>query len=275
MLTPSEGTEEQALDLVSGKDLVLEKAEQESMVSLIERDHANVSFCSIHDLGTALPPPSVGGLRPNSPVTCGFAPSRPALSRRPCAVGAGTTRLRWTGCALAPRRAAATCRFRRVFSSCRCSPPLPAAQACSGRRRPGPAPAKPSAIAPPHPRAASAGARLPSAVSPPVVLLASFISELASHEVPGFGAPALPSGLGLEALAPAVAIARDHGVSASGWRWRSCLRRHGKLLANQVPRRGHLHPYKGTRGARIVSARKGELMRRFRRAQVRVRVCAT
>jgi hypothetical protein len=55
--------------------------------------------------------------------------------------------------------------------------------------------------------------------------LASFISELASHEVPGFGAPALPSALGLKALASALAIARDHGVSASGRRWRACLRR--------------------------------------------------
>jgi hypothetical protein len=79
--------------------------------------------------------------------------------------------------------------------------------------------------------------------------MASFISELASHEVPGFGAPALPSALGLEALALALAIARDHGASASGWRWRTCLRGHGNQLANQVPRRGRLYPYKGTRGA--------------------------
>ncbi len=48
-----------------------------------------------------------------------------------------------------------------------------------------------------------------------------------------------------------------------------CLRRHGILLGNQVPRRGRLHHHKGTRGARIVSARKGELMRSFREAQVR------
>jgi hypothetical protein len=34
---------------------VLEKAEQESVVSLIERDHELVSFCSSHILGTALP----------------------------------------------------------------------------------------------------------------------------------------------------------------------------------------------------------------------------
>jgi hypothetical protein len=36
--------------------------------------------------------------------------------------------------------------------------------------------------------------------------LSSFISELASHEVPGFGAPALPSALGLEALASALTM---------------------------------------------------------------------
>jgi hypothetical protein len=57
VLTPSQGTEEHVLDLVGGEDLVLEKAEQESMVSLIERDHSVkfVSFCSNHVLGTALP----------------------------------------------------------------------------------------------------------------------------------------------------------------------------------------------------------------------------
>ena len=61
-------------------------------------------------------------------------------------------------------------------------------------------------------------------------MLASFISELASHEVPGFWAPALPSALVLEPLASALAITRDDGASASGRRWRSCLRRHGSLL---------------------------------------------
>ncbi len=65
---------------------MLEKAEQESMVSLIERNHANVLFCSNHDLGTALPPPSVGGLRRRGPVTWPFALPRPAPSRRPRAV---------------------------------------------------------------------------------------------------------------------------------------------------------------------------------------------
>lgn len=46
------------------------------------------------------------------------------------------------------------------------------------------------------------------------------------------------------------------------------------LLAIHVPRCGHLYPYKGTRGARIVSARKGELVGSFRGAQVRMGVCA-
>jgi hypothetical protein len=36
-----------------------------------------------------LPPPSVGGLRRRGPVTCGFAGSRPAPSRRPRAVSSG------------------------------------------------------------------------------------------------------------------------------------------------------------------------------------------
>ena len=114
-----------------------------------------------------------------------------------------------------------------------------------------------------HPHAASCRRSVFTRREPSGRALSSFISELASHEVPGFGALALPSSLGLEALASASAIARDHGVSASGRQWRSCLRRHGNLLVNQVTRRGHLYPYKGIRGARIVSARRGELMRSF------------
>jgi hypothetical protein len=45
----------------------------------------------------------VGGLRPNSPVTCGSSTSHPALSGRPRAVGAGTLRLPWDGRELAER----------------------------------------------------------------------------------------------------------------------------------------------------------------------------
>ena len=185
-----------------GKDLVLEKAAQESVVSLIERDHAVglVSFCSNHDLGTALPPPSVDGLRPNSPVTSGLAPSHPAPSRRPRAVGAGTTRLPWTGASsrqsARPQPAAFEgVQFVPVLTSFARRAGMPR-QAFGGNR----IPAKPSVVAPSHPHAASACVRL----RPPRVLpsrMASLISELASHEVPGFGAPALPSALGLEALA--------------------------------------------------------------------------
>jgi hypothetical protein len=156
-----------------------------------------------------------------------------------------------------------------MFSSCRFSPPCSPRWHAPAGVRPGSHPAKPSAIAPPHPLRClhtALGLRPPPALPS---RFASFISELASHEVPGLGAPALPSALGLEALASASAIARGHGVSASGQRWQTCLRRHGNLLASQVPRRGRLYPYKGTQGARIVSARRGELMRSFRGAQVR------
>jgi len=66
--------------------------------------------------------------------------------------------------------------------------------------------------------------------------MASFISELASLEVPGFGAPALPSALGLEALAFAW---RLRGTTASppptgGGDPASAAT--ATLLANQVPR---------------------------------------
>jgi hypothetical protein len=94
--------------------------------------------------------------------------------------------------------------------------------------------------------------------------LSSFISELASHEAPGFGAPTLPSALGLEALASALAIARDRGVPHPAGGGDPASAATATLLAYQVPRRGHLYPYKGTRGARTVSARRGELMRSFR-----------
>jgi hypothetical protein len=144
-------------------------------------------------------------------VTCGFATLRRALSRRPRAVGAGTIQLLWTVRARAKARGR-NLPLQRMFSSCRFSPPLLAAPACSGRRRPGPASAKPSALAPRHPPRCFLQA---FGLNSPLALrsrLSSFISELASHEVPGFGAPALPSALGLEALAPALAIARDDGV---------------------------------------------------------------
>lgn len=119
---------------MGGKDLVLEQAEQESMVSLIERDHELVSFCSSHILGTALPPPSGRGLRRRGPVTCGFASPRPARSRRPCAVthGGGAARRR-------ARARGRTPSGRRTFSSCPSSPPfVPLRMSSSDSRRTSP-----------------------------------------------------------------------------------------------------------------------------------------
>jgi hypothetical protein len=175
------------------------------MVSLIERDHANVSFCSNHILGTALPPPSVGGLRPNSLVTCGFAALRPALSRRPRAVGAGTTRF--------PRTCASSAKARG------CNLPhtvgvqfVPVLTSFARRARHAPAAVGRDRTPPSRPRSRRLARALPLlalGLRPPRASrsrLASFISELASHEVPGLGAPALPSALGLEALASALAI---------------------------------------------------------------------
>jgi hypothetical protein len=99
--------------------------------------------------------------------------------------------------------------------------------------------------------------------------LSSFISELASHEVPGFGAPALPSTLGLKALASALASRGPRRLRIRPAVAIPASAAAATLLAYQVPRRGHLYPYKGTRAARIVSARRGELMRSFRGARVR------
>jgi hypothetical protein len=226
-----------------------------------------VSICSNHILGTALPPPSVGGLRPNSPVTCGFATSHPALSRRPRAVGAGTTRLPWTVASSRQGAWPQPVGFRGCSVRAGTHLLLLAAPACSGSTRPGSHPAKPSAFAPPPPHAASADARSPSAASLRS-RMASFVSELASHEVPGFGAPALPSALGLEALASASAIARTTASPRPAGGGEPASVATAPLMASQVPRRGHLYPYKGARGAAIVSARRGELMRSFRGVQV-------
>jgi hypothetical protein len=56
VLTSSEGAEVQGLDLLGGENLVLEQAEQDGVVSLIENSHTKVvCFCSKHILDTALP----------------------------------------------------------------------------------------------------------------------------------------------------------------------------------------------------------------------------
>ena len=92
VLAPSERAEAEAGDLAGSENLVLEQEEQDLVVSLVDRALARaryVSFCSSHDSGTALPPPSVRGLRRGGPVTCGFALPRPAPSRRPRAAAHG------------------------------------------------------------------------------------------------------------------------------------------------------------------------------------------
>jgi hypothetical protein len=195
------------------------------MVSLIERDHANVSFCSNHYLGTALPPPSVGGLRPNSPVTCGFSASHPAPSRRPCAVGAGTTRF--------PGRARARAKARGrdlppsedvqfvpvLTSSARLAGVLRQAFGRDRIRRA----IRVRAVSPSRclcwrlvfvPRAFRCAWSPSSPSSPPM-------------RCPGSGLQCSRRFSASKPLRSPRAIARDHGVSASGRRWRSCLRRQG------------------------------------------------
>lgn len=178
----------------------------------------------------------------------------------PCALAPPTRR--WRGNLRVPGRArgraATTLPPPRVFSSCRCSPPF-----CSLRRH-APAGVRPGSRSDGCPRSRRLTLPLP-------LLALGLRPPRASGRACPPSSPSSPPmrcpGSGLQRsrqlsaskpLRPALAIARGHGVSASGRRWRSCLRRHGNLLAYQVPRRGRLYPYKGTRGARIVSARRGE-----------------
>jgi hypothetical protein len=167
-------------------------------------------------------------------------------------------------------RAAATNRLQKMSSSCRCSPPLPAAPAWSCRRRPGPATAKPSAVAPYHLATVLAGAWPPSA-SLFRPRLTSFISQLASCEVPGFRGTSAP--VGPRPRSPCVRPGNREGrrhLSIRPAVAKSCLRRHGNPAGDPGAEKWPSLPYKGTRGARIVSARKGELMESFRGAQVRM-----
>jgi hypothetical protein len=121
VLAPPERPEAKARYLVGGEDLVLEQVEQDLKVSLVDCALARailVLFCSNHDSGTALPPPSGRDLRRRGPVTWPFALPRPAPSRhlRAAAHGSGAARRRAWARTHTPSG-------RRIFSSCPCSPP--------------------------------------------------------------------------------------------------------------------------------------------------------
>jgi len=126
---------------------------------------------------------------------------------------------------------------------------------CFGRRSAGSRHERPSAVVPPslpRPPLQAFGFRCRE----PRSRFTSVISERASREVPGSGAPALPSALGLEALASALAIARDDGVSAAGRRWKPASAVMATLLEIQVPRRGQSLPVQShPRGSNRVGER--------------------
>lgn len=173
-------------------------------------------------------PPSVGGLRRRGPVTCGFAGSRPAPTRRPRAVS--------SGCGVARRRARAQActtarstdlQFVPVLTSL-----LPARMppACFLQRRP----SSPFSHAGIHSRSSTALTgcsgpdRSPSERSPD---LPSSPSD-PRHEVPGFGAVC-----SLVWLAPGT-VARCCSGSpprqpepTAGWR--DCPRLRSLFAANQ------------------------------------------
>ena len=173
-----------------------------------------------------LPPPSVGGLRRRGPVTCGFAGSRPAPSRRPRAVS--------SGCGVARRRARAqACRTARstdlqfvpVLTSLLRRP--------HGflQRRPSSPSASDAGI---HSRSSTALTgcsgpdRSPSERSPGLPSSPS----APRHEVPGFGAVGSLVRLAPGTVAPVLprVSARQPEPTAG---WRDCPRLRSLLAANQ------------------------------------------
>jgi hypothetical protein len=196
------------------------------MVSLIERDHAHVSFCSNHILGTALPPSSVGGLRRRGPVTCGFAGSRPAPTRRPRAVSSGCGGARRRARAQACRTARSTgLQFVPVLTSLLPARTLPSAPAELRLRHP---------TRDIHSRSSTALTgcsgpdRSPSERSPGVPSSPS----APRHEVPGFGAVCSFVRLASWTVPPVLprVSARQPEPTAG---WRDCPRLRSLLAANQ------------------------------------------
>ena len=117
-----------------------------------------------------------------------------------------------------------TCCPRGMLCSCPCSPPrsprrLATAGVCRARSgKPPPFAPPPTGDLPPQ----AFGLRRPRALPSSFRLV---IAERASLEVPGFGAPSLPPALASKPPRLPWVIAVDHGLSASGQRWRSGLRR--------------------------------------------------
>ena len=171
------------------------------MVSLIDRALARaryISFCSNHDSGTALPPPSVRGLRRRGPVTSGFALSRPALSRRLRAVAHGNVAAR--------RRARARARTpsgRRILSSCPAHLPSFAARTASSGSRPS-SPRPSGSVHLSRTSAGSAGAPVPFARRPSARTGLRFLRARLRHEVPGFGAVLIARPAGVVTVPPAL-----------------------------------------------------------------------
>jgi hypothetical protein len=166
-------------------------------------------------------------------------------------------------------RAAATRPLQQMSSSCRCSPPSLAAPACSGRLSARIASRRPSAAVPPHYRDHSPGVpasvrREPSGCASPPSLRARL-----PMRCPGFGGSCAPVGSRLRAVSHAGCRGRSAASAhlAGGSDPASAF--HGIRAAESSAEMWPSPPYKGTREARIVSARRGELLGSFQRVQVR------
>lgn len=183
-----------------------------------------VSFCSNHILGTALPPPSVGGLRRKGPVTWPFVLPRPAPSRRPRAVS--------NGCGEARRRARAGA--HTIRSTDLQFVPVLTSFIAAARASFGPRPSSPFGIRRGHHSSSTGSPRCSGPVRSPSERSPGLPSSPSAprHEVPGFGA--IWSLVRLRVLDSRAGAAVDLRSSArAGRRWLDCRRLRSLLAANQ------------------------------------------